>query len=268
MSNSVEGLSRAIQSSVVPELGWLAGQIKNLLPFFDLGEITSHRNVLPAIIYVFSSGRDDPISSAIEEMRHRFPNTVIRVILGEWWTGHRRTQTLPGGIAEAYWYQAYDLILPELIEILESLEDSKGEHLPATGSSLTPTTDEGLGLFEASEEDACFTLVVSDHADNRRLWADLGSSIGLNTVGIRGMGELPEGNFSLVILDNRLDPTAEEVEKARRAYPKARLMVGLNFPCWRTVESCLQAGADWFIGKPFQLAGLGRTFSSAALDRR
>ncbi len=268
MSASVEVVSNVNLGSASPELAWLVVQIKNLLPFFEASEITSHRDESPSIIYVLSSGRDDPIANAIEGMRHRFPNAAIRVILGEWWSGHRRTQALPIGIAEAYWYQAYDLILPEIAEILESFDHSKDRLIRPTSSNSTPTAHKSIEHFEESEEITGSTLIVSDHSDNRRLWADIGSSIGLKTVGIRGMEELPEGSFSLVVLDNRLDPTTEEVEKIRRAYPKAKMLVGLNFPCWRTVELSLQAGADWFVGKPFQLAGLGRTFSSAALDRR
>jgi CheY-like chemotaxis protein len=268
MITTMEGLSREKSGCLSPELHWLADKIRNRFPFFDDGEIPSLRRESPSIIYVFSSERDDPISNTVEGMRHRFPNAAIRVILGEWWTGHRRTQTLPVGIAVAYWYQAYDLILPELDNILESLASSIGEHRTRTSSNSTPATDESKGLVVESQEVTRSTLIVSDHADNRRLWADVGSNLGLTTVGIRGLEALPEGNFSLVILDNRLDPTSEQVEKMRRAYPTARLLIGLNFPCWRTVDACLHAGADWFVGKPFQLAGLGRTFSSAALDRR
>jgi CheY-like chemotaxis protein len=270
-SSATEDSKGEVSIPIAPELVWLAKTIGNQFRFrdFEMG-VSRFDEQPPAIIYVFSASRDDPISTTVQGIYQQFPNTEVRVILGDWWSGHRRTQALPKGMASAYWYQVYDLILPELQQISDDYQKGGGDQVPTKTPAMLESdqnSENSEGSYSVTRG-TITTLVISDHAENRRLWAELGSNLGLTTVGIRGIEELPEGSFAIVILDHRLDGKIEEIEMIRRAYPEARFVVGLNFPSWRTVEPCLFAGVDWFVGKPFQLAGLARTFSSAALGRR
>ncbi len=266
-----EDLEEAVSIPDAPELAWLAKTISSQFLFRDFREAQSEfKSQPPSIIYVFSASRDDPILETVNVVHRQYPGIEVRVILGDWWTGHRRTQALPSNLGTAYWFQAHDLILPELLQIFDDFQKGAEVVSPTSEAAIVETdrSNEHRPGQQTATRGSSTTLIVSDHAENRRLWADLGASMGLTTVGIRGLEEIPEGSFAIVILDHRLDAKIEEIELIRRAYPEAKLLVGLNFPCWRTVEPCLYAGIEWFVGKPFQLAGLVRTLSSAALDRR
>lgn len=224
----------------------------------------------PSVIFIASASRVDAITGAMERIVTSFPSVPVRLVLGEYWAGHRRTQPInldPKAASTAYWYQTHDLLIPTALDYIE--REAEARERPGS-EPKTPDDSQLLpGRLRVSASNGSgHALVVSDHGENRRLWLDLLPSYGFQAVAAFGEQDLPEGRFDVVILDNFSDVGPEAVAKLRRVYPEAVLAAGFGFPTWSVVEPCLAAGIEVVFGKPFQPAGLVRSFSSAALARK
>ena len=201
----------------------------------------------PSMIFVASSNRNDPIDRAVAELKTRYPDAAIRLVLGEWWSGHRRTWPVAKDLVSAYWYQCHDLILPEILS---------ANRIAMESSSI-----------------AGMALVVSDDSSMRQMWLDLLPGLGFQAFAAFDTDRLPEGKADVVIFDqadasrssdldslvdtnNALAVHSEKVAVLRRTYPQAKIVVCFDFPRWNRVRSCIEAGADIIVGKPFRLEGL------------
>ncbi len=140
---------------------------------------------------------------------------------------------LPSIVSTAYWYQTHDVLVP------------------ATQDCF---------CVQAVKHSNSQVLIVSDHASNRRLWLDLLAALGSHGVAAHGESDLPEGNFSVVIVDNLRECSPELVAKIRRVYPEVVISVGFGFPAWSLVEPCLVAGADIIFGSRFNSRGWCEAF--------
>ncbi len=243
------------------ELEWVRQQLEKLIDVFQIDR--AHRTTPPAMIVVASASRPDPIDEAIADLSQRFPTAPIRLLLGEWWSGHRRTWPLSSGITSLYWYQCHDVLLPQVMEFNGSLSEMSTQARSA--------------------------IVVSSDSSIRQMWLEVLPSLGFHPLAVGSCHSLPEGAIEIVILDQvsskspalnglpsetneDFDDIANEVAILRGAYPHAKIVVCSGFPRWTEVRRCIKSGAGLFVGKPCHWEGIGRvlrsSFSSAALPRR
>jgi len=203
----------------------------------------------PSLVVLASASRSDPVEKALDELSKRYPDAKIRLLLGEWWAGHRRTWQLPSDVARVYWYQCHDVLLPEVMELV--------------GASMELSTH----VRQA--------FVVSDDSSIRQMWLEVLPTLGFQALGACDTNSLPEGMVDIVVLDqdrsevDRPDRSPEDRDEAfsdiandvtivRRAFPQAKIVVCFGFPRWTEMHRCIEAGAELFLGKPFDLLGFGR----------
>ncbi len=136
------------------------------------------------------------------------------VILGEAWTGHRRTFPLPEPIVPFYWYELYDRLLPWIYDrtmptttpdstpVKESPKGKQNQDLVAARRPATSPSQPGRGLnprvsiwIDASQQSrqtphlsilrndgrttAPFALVIAESFSTSQLWQDMLSALGL-----------------------------------------------------------------------------------------
>jgi CheY-like chemotaxis protein len=242
------------------ELEWVRAQLINWFEVLDQTEkwrsesstlLELRDNDAAPIVVVASSMRSSKMIARIERLIEMHPEAFVLTVLGEFWSGHGRTRPLPESIRARYWYQFLDRIAPELEGVVQRSIEPKVES--ATNGTATRTRQ---------------ALILSDSADNRRLWLDLLPSYGLAPVAVAGDDRIPSAAFELVLIDDCRPPTPTAIAKVRSTFPESTIVVFLDFPTWEVTKDLLGAGADGIVGKPFQLEGLARSFSSAALARK
>jgi CheY-like chemotaxis protein len=238
------------------ELGWVRQQIARVIDTIDLDVPSSERvmseapveslslkteakstsprlwipSTAPRTIYLASSNRSDPIEQIASAFEKRYPEASVQIVLGEWWTGHRRTWPLAAKWMSAYWYQCCDIVLPKL------LSENKDRHIKSSSTSK-------------------LAFVLSEDSSIRHMWLEVLLQLGFQAVAASQRQGLPEGNVDVVVYDSRDDDSLSEVELLRRTYPDAKIAVFCGFPNWNQAKRCLDAGADGILGKPFQMEG-------------
>ncbi len=240
------------------ELAWVRTQIANIIDVSDISAATpkslSLRSSSPSAIFLASSNRSDPIERAADELKARYPDATFRLVLGEWWTGHRRTWTVAKEWTSVYWYQCHDTLLPELL-------------MPSADS-----IDRSSAIRLA--------LIVSVDSSTRQMWLDTLPQLGFQVLAASDAGVLPEGKVDVVFFDpadnpRSIDPElssetkkgaaddARTVTVLRKTYPNSKIVGCFGFPRWHEVSRCLESGADFIVGKPFRMAGLERMLATA-----
>ncbi len=207
----------------------------------------------PSLVVLASANRSDPIEEALNDLSKRYPDATIRLLLGEWWAGHRRTWQFSSDVTRVYWHQCHDVLLPDAMELVDV--------------SAEPATQ----VRQA--------LVVSDDSSIRQMWLEVLPTLGFQALAARDMNGLPEGMVDVVVLDqdrSEVQPedrspddhgeafcdVASQVSIARRVFPQAKIVVCFGFPRWTEMHRCIEAGAELFLGKPFDLQGFGRLLRS------
>jgi len=239
------------ETPAIDELDWVRGEISKVVEVVDVRKPLQTRTTLPSIVYMASANRIDVIEQQLDEIRKQFPGVPIRFVLGQWWTGHRRSWPISAEISYAYWYQVHDTLFPELLTV--------------------------KSISSESEPKPCSALVVADLSSTRQMWLDVLPTIGFNGLATADTAHLPEGNVDVVFLDQKgletelnreqnaesstefdydVEVDSNRVAVVRRAYPNATILVSIGFPRWQVVARCLENGADYIVGKPFQLEGI------------
>lgn len=235
----------------IDELEWVRSEISKVVEVVDVGKPLQTPTTLPSFVYMASTNRIDAIEEHLDEIGKQFPGVPIRFVLGQWWTGHRRSWPITTEISYVYWYQVHDTLFPELLTAKNNLS--------------------------RSEPKACSALVVADLSSTRQMWLDVLPTIGLKGLATADTAHLPEGKVDVVFLDQKgletelkreqnaessakfnydIEEDANRVAAVRRAYPNATILVSIGFPRWQVVARCLENGADYIVGKPFQLEGV------------
>ncbi len=219
-------------------------------------------------------------------------NDLIGVVLGENWTGHRRTMPLPEFVVPFYWYELYDRILPWSCRsssgasgcsplFLEGNRSASPRVLRLLQEACAVSAPES---FERRE--VCLNrwkrsaLVVSENQTTASLWEDW-----LERQGIVSVISHPDSlrfqfQPTLVIIDldappracsakvrvtssePRKEPTPlpefwyETVTRVRDAYPDSLLVTLDSFPRWDHWYELTSLGVDVLLPKPFNCHGL------------
>jgi len=201
----------------------------------------------PSTIFLASFNRSDPIERAAGMFKTQYPDAALRVVLGEWWAGHRRTWPISKQWASVYWYQCHDVLLPELLMQCDTWRGRK------------PTTR--------------MALVVSADSSIRQLWLEILPQLGFQALAASNVDELPEGKVDVVFYDRAftdlscnfegvgetdesMATDASSVSVLRKTFPDSKIVACFGFPRWNEVHRCIESGADIILGKPFQMDGL------------
>ncbi len=240
------------QSSEAPK------QISQYLEQRALGRL-SNPNV-PTRVVVSSLSRSDPVVEIIAVLKRCLPNCVVNCVLGQWWVGHKRTQPLPHANAVTYWYELYDLLLPDLKE-----------------QNQTPILSE-IRKQEAVAFES--VLICADNPELRRMWSELLQQHGIHSVALLDFNAIPESDFSYVLVDtdfnnpeiaagacNLQDGRSSLVATLRKRFPKAVIATLMGFPQWPTAQAALESGSDIVLGKPCRITGLVSSLRSFATAR-
>ncbi len=227
-----------------------------------LGGLSPHP---PQKILVASSARTDPIELLVDWLREEFDPIPIELVLGEWWSGYRRTWPLPKNVAT-----------------------SIGTNV-TTGSFLVFTRERSLDLANHERENAPqrpqpvrgqLGLVISDDSETKASWLDLLPVMGFDGIAISPDDRLPSGAVDLIVLDmlpaaapqtpHPLSEFSDELESdrpletakpmgladrvawLRRTYPAGRIVACFSFPRWKEVEACVREGWMWSCQSPFR----------------
>jgi CheY-like chemotaxis protein len=237
------------QSSEAPK------QISQYLEQRDLGRLSNPQ--VPTRVFVSSLSRSDPVVEIIAVLKRCLPNCVVNCVLGQWWVGHKRTQPLPPLNSVTYWYELYDLLLPDLKE-----------------QNQTPILSELRKQEPVAFESA---LICSDNPELRRMWSELLQQHGIHPVALIDFNAIPESDFSYVLVDtdfynpeiaagtcNLQDERLSLVATLRKRFPKAVIATLMGFPQWPPAQSALESGSDIVAGKPCRITGLISSLRSFA----
>ncbi len=214
----------------------------------------------PSIILLASANRSDPIDEAAKKLGLQYPKASIRLVLGEWWTGHRRTSPIAKELTSVYWYQCHDLLLPELLP----------NALPQGGVNIE--------LNNETRSRSRTALVVSDDSSIRQMWLEVLPSLGFQPLAVRDIAGLPQGQVDVVFYDQAFAATGREphlqtelpsdatldvdqIAILRRTFPSSKIVACFSFPRWIEVERCVKSGADFILGKPFRLEGINKALA-------
>ncbi len=184
----------------------------------------------PKTIFLASWNRSDPIERVTQALEEQYPEASLRVVLGQWWVGHRRTWPIATKWTCVYWYQFHDVVLPMLL--LESEDWMK------RGSTTK------------------MALVVSDDSSIRRMWLEVLPRHDFQVLAASQVKGLPEGDVDVVFYEPPDNDAAGEIKVLRKTFPKAKIVACFSFPEWDQAKQCIDAGADIILGKPFQMEGL------------
>jgi hypothetical protein len=212
-------------------------------------------------VFVTSRYRNDDVTQLVDSFKTHFPQSAIYCILGQWWVGHKRTLPLPAAYSVFYWYQLYDLLLPEtkLARQSASLLDSE---------AMNPVRAESA-------------LVLASDPEMRRMWGDSLNEMGIHSVALMDFASIPESDFSYVLVDadsqfasfsNMNKPSTDLlpsllpnlVQVLRKRYPRSIIAVFSGFPEWPSGQALLLSGANIIAGKPCRFAGLVSSLRSKA----
>jgi hypothetical protein len=173
----------------------------------------------------------------------------LAVILGEAWTGHRRTFPLPEGIVPFYWYELFDRILPWLSSLtLPSPTGAdtgdQGAHssvLPRDMSRLSPRVIDWIQHAQVASEQSMpsvnrwsgnattpFILVVAESFATSQMWQSLLERWDVSFVLARPTELRMQATPDVVLVDLDIPP------RASRASQNAELagLAGERAPAW------------------------------------
>jgi CheY-like chemotaxis protein len=244
---------------VVKQSSEAPNQISQYLERRALEHLSSSQ--VPTRVLVSSLLRSDPIAEVISKLKSGLPDCHASCILGQWWIGHKRTQPLPPGSSVFYWYELYDLLLPEL----------KTHSQPPIFSDVkAPDTVP----FESA-------LICSDNPELRRMWSELLQQYGIHAVALIDFDAIPESEFSYVLVDVELNQSEilsgmgdtqhgllKLVATLRKRCSGAVIATLLSFPQWQVAQAVLELGANIVAGKPCRISGLISSLRSFAEVRK
>jgi len=210
-------------------------------------------------VFISSRYRSDNLVEVIKSLKSSLPGCEIYCILGQWWVGHKRTLPLPSGTPIFYWYEFYDLLLPEMKRSQQS-------------ASILNSATSSRVMSESA-------LVCSSDPELRRMWGESLRHYGIHTVALIDFDAIPESQFDYVLVDadsnhaanpsvdcdlvdcdlvdtERLERILQLVATLRRRYPKSVIATLMGFPEWQSSQAVLQSGANMLVGKPCRVAGL------------
>ncbi|MCY2973549.1 MAG: hypothetical protein NTW52_02660 [Planctomycetota bacterium] len=203
----------------------------------------------PTRVLVSSLLRNDPVAEVIAKFKSGLPDCAMHCILGQWWIGHKRTQPLPPGNWVFYWYELYDLLLPELKTQSQS---------PILWDVKIP----GALPFESA-------LICSDNPELRRMWGELLQQYGIHSIALIDFDAIPESEFNYVLVDidsnqsailsgirDTQDGLLKLVATLRKRCPGAVIATFFGFPQWQAAQAALESGANIVAGKPCRMSGL------------
>jgi len=220
------------------------------------------RNQMPKTasrVLISSRYRSDDLVEVINSLKSYLPDCEFYCILGQWWVGHKRTLPLPTGTPIFYWYELYDLLLPEMKRSQQS-------------ASILDSATSSRVMSESA-------LVCSSDPELRRMWGESLRHYGIHTVALINFGAIPESQFDYILVDadsnhaanpsvdcdlvdcdlvdtERLERILRLVATLRRRYPKSVIATLMGFPEWQSSQAVLQSGANMIVGKPCRVAGL------------
>jgi len=210
-------------------------------------------------VFISSRYRSDNLVEVINSLKSNLPACEIYCILGQWWVGHKRTLPLPSGNQIFYWYEFYDLLLPEM---------KKSQQLAKLLGSATSN--------RVMSESA---LVCSNDSELRRMWGESLRHHDIHTVAIIDFDAIPESQFNYILVDadsnqtpissvdgNFLESLLRLVATLRRRYPKSIIATLMGFPEWQASQAVLQSGANMIVGKPCRVAGLVSSLRSFTMQ--
>lgn len=159
----------------------------------------------------------------------RRPDIEMAVVLGEAWTGHRRTFPLPDSFVPFYWYELYDRLLPWLARLTLSTQpgaDARGSSHP-TGvtatdvSRLAPRVIDWIARSQQTDQIATslldriggtptppFVLVVAESSATTQMWHSLLKQWGMPCVVARPTELRIQTTPDVVLLDLDIPPRA------------------------------------------------------------
>jgi len=205
-------------------------------------------------VFISSRYRSDDLVEVIKSLKSNLPACKIYCILGQWWVGHKRTLPLPTGTPIFYWYELYDLLLPEMKKSQQS-----ASKLDSAASSRV--------MSESA-------LVCSNDPELRRMWGESLRHYGIHTVALIDFDAIPESQFDYILVDadsnqtaspsvdcdlvdtDRLERLPRLVATLRRRFPNSVIATLMGFPDWQSTQTVLKSGANFVAGKPCRVAGL------------
>ena len=183
------------------------------------------------------------------------------VILGEDWTGHRRTCPLHEGNVSFYWYELFDQLLPWVSTLLPTsvhLSDRRVDRILESASR--PIAPSSLNTS---------ALIRTDIATDSELWRDLLSAMGIMPLDLPWNGRGARVSPDVIIMDleerprasvssstARIDRWIEEWSDLKTRFPEAMRVAVDSFPRWDDWKQLMEIGVDVLLPKPFSPYGL------------
>ena len=237
--------------------GWLEAH-------FDLSQATDF-NDLPAaldsypIILVAMSVRHQFRQSEIEHLRKAAPLARICVIVGSWCEGETRSGTAWPGVERLYRHE----LIPRAIS-----EGWAGDPrcLPPTYSTDESWLARADQAYSLGTPDS-FCMVCSRDPEFRSSLANVGKRFNLNLVTMAPTDISASQDVAAVIYDaDRNRPERQEtLQRLSNSFPRARIVVVLEFPRHDEIREILSCGGHHVVGKPFDIVDLLTAISADTL---
>lgn len=265
------------------ELGWFRDRLIAAWPTLSLEtarlQAAFANHIHPTHLFLASRSRSDSLVDNYADARAKWPNSEIVVVLGAWWTGHRRCQPLPDSWVTHYWYEWWDrthaLIQPRQLLAPDALE------VPSGWNARIARIRSELGHWEAesnrvSTKDRISKLALVTCADRtaQEMWETILSGFGFQPIFRRNGDPIPQASWSVHVVDAasymvdaaHTDLAALSKMLQRDRLPFAKCLVRTGFPEYAGWRHWQAAGADWIVGSPCHMLGLKRILASLDSD--
>ena len=230
---------------------------------FDLSQ-AADINDLPAsldsypIILVAMSVRHQFRQSEIEKLRQSAPLARICVIVGSWCEGETRSGAAWPGVERLYHHE----LIPRAISEGWTSDPC---YLPPTYSADEAWLARADQAYSAKTPDS-FCMVCSRDPEFRKSLANVGERFDLNMVTMAPTDISASQDIAAVIYDadrNRLE-RQETLHRLSNSFPRARIVVVLEFPRHDEIHEILASGGHHVVGKPFDIVDLMTAISAGA----
>lgn len=236
-----------------PELAWVASKLTREIDLLRL-ETDNHfqrfgPQLSPTHVVMAVHDRRPSLPIDFQAVRSMWPNAKPIIVLGEWWTGHRRCHPLPDDIPSYYWYQWWEDLHREFDN--ERTIDSGSQQLSIRLQRIVSRTTKPPQVSERLR----MALVTVDDAPIREMWMDILPTLGWQPVARTSDESIPRTSFEMAILDVGFKElrSEENVEQSSRLIREissratSNIIVRDGFPCYSRWCDWEAAGAKWCI---------------------